>query len=160
MYNKGCAHLMTHMHTVTTHGLCGTFEMWTKEKVWVWVRAAYTLTTFQQWWCVQYTQRPGDPTSAHTYLHTYIQNACISSPLVINDDLCNWRSDQGIQQQHRAVCSQTWMRAHHEGHHIVLHMHVDVCMRVYVFMYVCIHSVHMWMRPHHNKPLHTACMPT
>jgi hypothetical protein len=39
------------------------------------------------------------------------------SPSVSNDDLCNRRSDVVVQQQHRAVRSQTCMRPHYQGHH-------------------------------------------
>ncbi len=42
------------------------------------------------------------------------------SPSVSNDDLCNKHSKVRIQQQHRAVCSQTCMRPHHEGLNKVL----------------------------------------
>ena len=43
------------------------------------------------------------------------------SPSVSNDDLCNTHSKVRIQQQHRAVCSQTCMRPHHEGLNKVLY---------------------------------------
>ncbi len=44
----------------------------------------------------------------------------VHPPLVCDHDLRNRRCDISLQQQHRAACSQTRVRAHHEGNHKIL----------------------------------------
>ena len=54
----------------------------------------------------------------------------VSSPSVSDDGLRYRRCYVSIQQQHRAVCAETWVCPHHEGHNKLLCVCMCVCVRV------------------------------
>ena len=65
-------------------------------------------------WCSSWSQSNKRTRPPKRHVHE------AHSPSIRDDALRNRLDQKSIQQQHRAVFSQTWVHAHHEGQHMRL----------------------------------------